>query len=138
MNRKATCVCGQLSILVKGDPYYVTSCSCLQCQKKTGSVFGVSSYFDDEQVIKKNGESNCYTKTSDAGSTIERNFCPNCGSTVYWKAEVLREYTGIPVGAFADPEFPEPTFSIWNQSKHSWVTFPEQWTSSDTQDIKLD
>jgi hypothetical protein len=31
----------------------------------------------------------------------------------------------IPVGAFADPSFPAPTFSVYEERMHSWVTMPE-------------
>lgn len=27
----------------------------------------------------------------------------------------------IPVGAFADPHFPAPTFSVWEERKHDWI-----------------
>jgi hypothetical protein len=27
----------------------------------------------------------------------------------------------IPVGAFADPGFPRPRFSVWEGRKHPWV-----------------
>jgi hypothetical protein len=30
----------------------------------------------------------------------------------------------IPVGAFADSSFPAPTFSVYEDRKHSWVTMP--------------
>ena len=136
MERKASCSCGQLSILVEGEPNIVAACNCLECQKRTGSVFGVSSYFDDGKVLKKNGKSNVYQRTSESGLNVEQNFCPNCGSTVYWKADVFEKSTGIAVGCFLEPDFPEPNFTVWNSSKHSWVTFPEHWVSSETQEIK--
>lgn len=37
-------------------------------------------------------------------------------STTAWPA------IAIPVGAFADPAFPPPRFSVWETRKHSWVT----------------
>jgi hypothetical protein len=135
MKREAKCSCGQLCIRVVGDPKIVAACSCLSCQRRTGSVFGVSSYFDNEQVAEISGESNSFRRTTESGRWGERYFCPGCGTTVYWKSELFPSYTGIPVGAFADPEFPEPFLSVWNQSKHAWVVFPEHWVSSDTQDI---
>ena len=30
----------------------------------------------------------------------------------------------IPVGAFADPKFPSPTFSVYEERMHSWVSMP--------------
>lgn len=32
---------------------------------------------------------------------------------------------GIPVGAFADPEFRSPTVSVWEDRMHHWVKLPE-------------
>ena len=31
----------------------------------------------------------------------------------------------IPVGAFADSCFPAPTFSVYEDRMHSWVTMPK-------------
>src|ERR1700730_14285159 len=31
----------------------------------------------------------------------------------------------LPLGAFADPDFPAPTLSVWEQSRHSWINLPE-------------
>lgn len=135
MNREARCSCGQLSVRVTGDPKVVIACSCLKCQRRTGSVLGVSSYFDNDQVEEVVGDSKSFKHVTGSGRLNERHFCPECGSSVYWKAELFRGLTGIPVGAFADPDFPEPMVAVWNGSKHSWVRLPEHWLSSDTQDI---
>jgi hypothetical protein len=48
-------------------------------------------------------------------------FCPNCGSTLYWKAENLPTLIGVAVGALADPNYPAPVRSVFEQSKHIWV-----------------
>jgi len=126
MDRKASCACGQLSISLKGDPDMVLACSCLECQKRTGSVVNVSSYFNDDQIIDKSGASKVYKRSSDVDRWIEFYFCPNCGSTVFWVLEALEKKTGVAVGCFSDPGFPSPALSLWNESKHEWIHFPEQ------------
>lgn len=136
MLREATCSCGQLKIKVKDDPFLVASCNCLLCQKRTGSVFGISSYFNNEQVIEISGESKSFSSKGDSGLFVNRKFCPNCGSTVFWDAGFLPGHTGVAVGSFADPNFPEPAFNAWTKSKHKWLTFPEHWASSETQDFE--
>jgi hypothetical protein len=135
MERTASCACGQLNISVSGEPKVIATCSCSKCQRRTGSVFGVSSYFGNDQVLEISGESTIYKRTSDAGRGIEENFCPQCGSSVYWKPDFLENHTGIAVGCFVDSNFPEPQACVWNTTKHSWVSFPEHWASSDTQDF---
>lgn len=48
-------------------------------------------------------------------------FCPTCGSTVYWKADVVPSLIGVAVGSLNDPDFPAPNISVFEQSKHGWV-----------------
>jgi hypothetical protein len=32
---------------------------------------------------------------------------------------------GVPVGAFADPKYPAPMLSVWEEGKHDWVIIPD-------------
>ena len=37
------------------------------------------------------------------------------------------EYYGITVGSFADPGFPAPTFSVWEEAAlHPWLGLPQE------------
>jgi len=123
--RTASCACGQLSVEVEGEPALVLSCSCTQCQKRTGSVFGVSAYFAKDQVQPPTGQHKAATRSSDAGRSLEGHFCPECGSTVFWFAEAFPDRVGLAVGCFADPGFPAPVLAAWGKHKHHWVSFPE-------------
>lgn len=134
MKRKASCSCGELSITISGEPALVAACNCLECQKRTGSVFGVSSFFSSDQITEKSGKASLYSKNNDPDPSACSHFCSNCGTTVFWYPDFLEDHIGIAVGCFADPSFPEPQLVGWCKSKHEWVSFPESWPSSDTQD----
>ena len=54
------------------------------------------------------------------------HFCPGCGSSVFWYAEGFPDLIGIAFGAFADPSMPWPTASVWETTRHPWVTFDHQ------------
>jgi len=45
---------------------------------------------------------------------------------VFWFAELAPDLIGIAVGAFADPSMPPPTVSVWETTRHPWVTFDHQ------------
>ena len=45
MSRIASCSCGQLKLIMQGDPTEVTVCHCFERQKSTGSAFGISAYW---------------------------------------------------------------------------------------------
>lgn len=127
MERTARCLCGELSIKVEGEPSICLACNCTNCQRRTGSVFGVGAYFKNDQLIEKQGSFKQFNNPSDSGQSIVSSFCPNCGSTVFIEAEMFKGMTGIPVGCFNEPNFPQPSMSVWNQSKYTWVEFPEHW-----------
>jgi hypothetical protein len=122
-NRLASCSCGQLTAKVGGEPVRISICHCLACQRRTGSVFGQQARFRREDV-SLSGVSSEYVRVGDGGSHIRFHFCPTCGSTVYYQLEGLEEYLAIPVGAFADPGFPQPLFSVYETRMHSWVVPP--------------
>jgi len=136
MNRKAKCSCGNVQVELAGEPKMVVTCNCFNCQKRTGSVFGVGAYFGSNQIVTKVGDPKFFIDTNDEGRSFKRSFCSNCGSTVHWEAEFMPNAIGVAVGCFEDPQFPEPVAAAWNRSKHEWVLFPENWPKSDTQEFK--
>lgn len=110
--RSAECSCGQLRVTVRAKPLRVSVCHCLACQRRTGSVFGAQARFPlDSASIA--GRSTVFTRVGDSGITISFNFCPECGSTVYYTLDSQPDVVAIPVGAFADPGFPEPSVSFY-------------------------
>ncbi|UGQ47124.1 GFA family protein [Massilia endophytica] len=122
-SRTASCSCGQLTAQVTGDPVRISICHCLACQRRTGSVFGEQARYPRENVTVS-GEATEYTRAGDDGPGARFHFCPRCGATVYYELLGLEGFLGIPVGAFADPNFPSPTISVYEERMHKWVAPP--------------
>jgi hypothetical protein len=122
-SRRATCSCGRLEASVDSEPVRISMCHCLDCQKRTGSVFGAQAWFPRNSV-RTNGDASEFQRIADSGNRITYYFCPSCGSTVYYEAEVMPDKTAIPIGAFADSDFPAPRVSVYESRKHSWVSTP--------------
>jgi hypothetical protein len=119
--RTASCRCGQLKATVTGEPVRVSVCHCLDCKKRTGSAFSAQARWPEEQV-QIEGQSKTWLHIADSGNKITHHFCPECGSTVHYRIEGKFEgLVAIPLGAFADPRFPAPGFSVWEERKHAWV-----------------
>ncbi len=121
--RTARCCCGSLTVDAEGEPAVVSLCNCLECQRRTGSPFGVGAYFEDAQ-LRLSGPSSVYERSVE-GRKLSFHFCPRCGSTVYWRAANHPGRYGVAVGAFADPHFPKPARSVFERSRHDWLSFPE-------------
>jgi hypothetical protein len=120
MTRTATCRCGQLSVTCTGEPVRISVCHCLKCQQRSGSAFTAQARFPDATLTIK-GESQIYEHAGDSGAVGKFHFCPNCGATVFYKAGPFPDLTAVAIGAFADPTFPSPSFSVYENRKHRWV-----------------
>jgi hypothetical protein len=126
---------------VEGEPLRVLTCHCDFCQKRTGSVFQVSATFSGEQLVGTSGETKRFNGVEvddipghtgvPAGYTY--HFCSTCGSTVYWTytttSEIAggvtpadKEFVGVAVGNFVDPDFPVPRLETGTAFRHPWVT----------------
>lgn len=139
MKRVAGCACGRLEVIVDGDPEEVLGCHCDHCLRRTGSVYPVVAFFNRSQVVDISGESTVFNGLEvngvggPAGLVNYYNFCPTCGSTVYWTfdaipesfperlAKRLPDTFAIAVGSFADPDFPSPQRHVFPELRPAWL-----------------
>lgn len=121
--RTASCSCGKLRLTTSEEPVRVSICHCLACQRRTGSVFGAQARFH-KRAVQITGESTAYVRVGDEGGKATFHFCPRCGAIVHYEIEGQPEYAAVPVGAFAEPGFPAPTYSVYEERMHPWVGLP--------------
>ena len=119
MEKTAKCLCGQFSVIVRGEPTMVNVCHCRDCQRRSGVPWASNAYFPKENV-RLDGPNKVYTRASNAGTRINHHFCPTCGVTVCWTRETGSIRFGIPVGTFNDPLFPAPSKSFWEEARYAW------------------
>lgn len=120
ITRTAACRCGQLTVTVEGEPVRVSVCHCLECKRRSGSAFSAQARWPDAQV-KIAGRFNQWSTTGDSGGTGTFSFCPDCGGQVFYVIDRMPGFTAVAMGAFADPDFPAPRFSVYESRKHRWV-----------------
>ena len=118
--RIATCSCGGLSVECTGEPVSVSLCHCRACQKRTGTPFGIAAFFARADLVAR-GASSAYSRDADSGFPVRFHFCPTCGSTVWWEPSRKPEFVAVATGAFADPDFPAPTKSVYGEQRHRWL-----------------
>ncbi len=122
--RHAACSCGQLRAACEGEPVRLSMCHCLDCQRRTGSIFGVQARWPRGQVAIA-GKATKFVRVGDSGNRIAFYFCPTCGTTVYWVLDEQPDIVAVAVGAFADPKFPPPKFSVYESRRHPWAVLAE-------------
>jgi hypothetical protein len=123
MTHTGQCFCGQVRFTVDADPLGARMCWCRDCQRIASGSATVNVLFP-EGAVTYSGEITPILKTADSGNTVERGFCPKCGSQMYSKTI---EPQGLPMrvraGTLDDPELIAPQAVIWTSSAPSWVVF---------------
>ena len=124
--REAACHCGQLRVETTGEPFAVSLCHCLACQRRTGSAFGMQAGFKADQ-IEITGRYNDFSRISDEADRKEHvfHFCPDCGSQVFYTEPDEPGLVVVSVGSFADPTFPPPMESGYDSRRHQWLELPD-------------
>jgi hypothetical protein len=102
------CACGNVRIVVTGQPYRVGLCHCLDCRKHHGALFHASAIFPDHAVTIE-GETRDY-----AG----RHFCPTCGSTLFGHSDDEIE---VNLGSLDEPDRFVPTYESWTIRREAWL-----------------
>lgn len=125
MQRTGGCACGAVRYKVTGDPLRIAVCHCRDCQRRTGSAFGIGCVFSRDAVNIVQGETKTFERTANSGNWIRLQFCPECGTTVTWDMQALPTAKGIAGGSFDDPSWIDPKLHVWTKSAHAWMTFPD-------------
>ena len=118
--REARCACGALSAVATGEPIRNSVCHCLDCKRRTGSAFAWNAHWPAEQVETR-GEPGVASRSSEEGYWCRHYFCRACAVSVWYEIERRPGVISIPVGAFADPDFPPPTIEVYGERRCAWL-----------------
>lgn len=114
------CGCRAIRYSFVGDPILALNCHCRDCQHASGSGFGpfIIVWKHD---LKMTGEPKYYTKTSDAGNTVQRGFCAACGSPVTILEPDRPKLVFLYAGSLDDSSGYRPAMNIFTDSAHAWA-----------------
>jgi hypothetical protein len=115
------CLCGQVRFSIEAEPIGARMCWCRDCQRIASGSATVNVLFPEE-AVRFTGEITAIERTADSGNTVERGFCPKCGSQMYSRTI---NPGGAPIriraGTLDDPELMAPQAIIWTDSAPSWA-----------------
>lgn len=121
-SRTARCSCGQLQIRVFGEPRGVGVCHCLECQRRTGSVFATLASFAEPYEVT--GSATEYVRAGEQGAHFRFRFCPVCGTSLFHTEEGEPGSVSVAVGGFGDRYFAPPEVSVYDCRRHPWIVLP--------------
>ena len=99
LTNTGSCLCGAVSFRTNGLLRGVVYCHCTQCRKQTGHYLSATSAAMADFKLLRGGHVRWYR----ASNTAQRAFCSQCGSTLFWQADVNPERISIATGLFDGP-----------------------------------
>ncbi|KPF53969.1 GFA family protein [Rhizobium sp. AAP116] len=82
-DKTGRCLCGAVTITVRGKLGPVSYCHCSQCRRQTGLYYATTDALITDVEIT--GRDSIWTFRASADA--ERAFCRQCGSALYWKGD---------------------------------------------------
>lgn len=119
--REGGCQCGELRYRVEGEPLAVTVCHCTECQRQSGSAFGMSMVLQVDQLRLTQGEPRSFKRDTASGGTTECFFCASCGTRTHHLPSWIPGLVNVKPGTLDDTGWLEPTLQVWLGSKQPWA-----------------
>ena len=140
MVHSGRCLCGQVTYKIDAEPVGARYCWCHDCQKIASGSATVNVLFP-ESAVQFTGDITTIEMIADSGNTVERGFCPKCGSQMYSGNTVERGFCPkcssqmysrtikpadampmrVRAGTLDDPELMSPSAIIWADSAPGWA-----------------
>ena len=116
------CQCRKVRYRLEGEPLGLTVCHCTECQRQSGSAFGMSLAVPRSAFRLLSGELKTFTTVCDSGRNKECAFCPGCGTRIYHQGPAAMS---IKAGTLDDTSRLEPAAHYWTKRKQPWVAIPD-------------
>ena len=111
MIKTGGCLCGETRYQITAEPFRSSVCHCRYCQLRTGSAFGVSIYFRDEEVILLSGKLDHFSYATESGHNVKNERCSICGTNLFWTIDAP-SYIDLKA-LLAEPSTPQLSGSNW-------------------------
>ena len=118
------CPCKAVRFLIKAVPLLVYVCHCTDCQRRSGSAFGLSMLVETESFITTLGAPKFWRQT-DAGD-VERTyrFCGNCGGGITCDESCRPGMTAVHAGTLDDTSWMRPIAHVQFRHAQAWQRIP--------------
>ena len=98
---ETSCACGAVRVKISGEPRTTMLCACKDCQKASGTGHSALALFSDD-TTQISGETKSFCVTADSGATVERNFCPTCGTPIFGTTSRVPAHKLLPVSMLGE------------------------------------
>lgn len=115
------CLCGAVRYEAEGPPAFSVFCHCRDCQRASGSI-GFPVMGVPAATFRVTGPVRRHQAPSVNGRGAARNFCTECGSTVFGgEPETGEGLTNLYIGSLDDPSAFKVEAVIFTRDRTAWT-----------------
>lgn len=114
-----SCLCGSVAFLADLPSKWCAHCHCSICRKAHGAGYVTWVGFETAQVNFVQGEKKLTWYESSPGA--QRGFCPQCGSTLFFRSERWAGELHIALGCLNDPIDRQPQANVFFDKHVNWM-----------------
>ncbi|MGA7488604.1 MAG: GFA family protein [Xanthobacteraceae bacterium] len=118
------CQCGRVRYEIGAKPLSLYACHCTECQRQSGSAFGLSLAVARDAMVVVSGTPAVWRRVLAGGRAIECLFCADCGTRLFHNPERNLQASIVKPGTLDDATWLEPVGHIWTGSAQPWVQIP--------------
>ncbi|MGQ0654683.1 MAG: GFA family protein [Betaproteobacteria bacterium] len=133
MERLGGCMCGAARYRIEGEPLTFYACHCTDCQRRSGSAFGLSMLVPRKAVALTQGETLPVEAAVENGRVKRAVACAKCRTHLWGVSGRNPEVLVIRPGTLDDKSGLAPVAHMWTRSKQPWVALPPHVPTFDTQ-----
>jgi hypothetical protein len=120
-SKKGGCQCGHVRYEIIEEPVGLAVCHCRECQRQSGSAFGMSLAVPDRSFRLRSGALKSFEVKCDSGRIKTCAFCPECGTRIYHQTV---SGMSVKAGTLDDTFGLEPDAHYWTKRKQRWIVIP--------------
>lgn len=113
------CACGAVRYSIEAEPTFSFHCQCRQCQRSTGTGHA-SLFIVPKATVSVNGDLTFYAQSADDGATVNRGFCPRCGSPILGNTSGHPEVVLVTAASLDDPSQFKPQKLVFSDTGQPW------------------
>jgi len=112
------CLCGKVRY-EGSDPQGGGHCYCDDCRRTSGTSHG-SHMIVAESSLSVSGEVRFFEAPADSGNSVDRGFCPDCGSPIFSRNSGMPGMAFVRASSLDDPNVFEPQMIVYTSRAPSW------------------
>jgi len=115
------CACGAVRYECTEPPRLVAHCHCEDCRRSSGTGH-TTHVVVDEAAFHLTGAVTTFRRVGETGLSVERSFCPTCGSHIVARYAVRAGSVHIRASSLDDPNALSPNLIIYASRALDWTS----------------